>query len=87
MAHRHCCVTGCKNGHYRIKKWKEEICDIHLDYKGGGLCVCDPPFILYAFPSQKTQSERRKNLSLPYSAIDGAGARRAFCPPCPLCDP
>lgn len=51
MSKRHCNVVGCGNNGIKLNKWKERDCEIHGCKYGGGKCVCDPPFVLYTFPT------------------------------------
>jgi len=54
-----CAVVGCHNGTYKLERWKKEMCNIHRVNKGCGSCICDPPFILFPFPTQTKNSHAR----------------------------
>lgn len=41
---RHCAVTGCSNGDYALKKWKDIVCSVHNAKHGEKQCLCEPPF-------------------------------------------
>ena len=53
---RICAILGCRNGTYRLKKWKEKLCGEH----GCRHDSCSPPFVLYPFPTIKNYPDRRK---------------------------
>ena len=59
MSKRHCCVNNCTNGGYKINQWKKTFCYIHNINYGIGSCICDPPFTLHTFPSEKSDSYNR----------------------------
>lgn len=54
-----CAVFGCGNGTYGIQRWMKEFCTIHGINKGVGRCVCDPPFRLFTFPTERSDKEGR----------------------------
>ena len=54
-----CSVINCSNGTYHLKKWKKEECEIHE--KPHKDCVCEPPFHLFCFPSEKKNGGKRKD--------------------------
>ena len=59
----HCVVTGCSNGAYRLKKWKEELCNEH-DCKRKDLnCCC--PFKMYPFPTKKKNPGSKNHFFIP----------------------
>ncbi|XP_078606568.1 uncharacterized protein LOC144879202 [Branchiostoma floridae x Branchiostoma japonicum] len=58
MSKRQCCVFDCKNGGRKLNKWKEETCTIH-DRKHKS-CICDEPFRLHPFPTERKAPETRK---------------------------
>ncbi|KAK7933175.1 hypothetical protein WMY93_004071 [Mugilogobius chulae] len=55
----HCAVRDCPNGTRGLKKWKEEFCRMHECNKGTSRCVCDPPYVLIPFPTERKDPERR----------------------------
>ncbi|XP_062600307.1 uncharacterized protein LOC134261941 [Saccostrea cucullata] len=59
MPGRHCCVSGCSNGDNKLKKWKSELCEVHLCHFGTGRCICDPPFKLITFPTESKDKYTR----------------------------
>ena len=59
MVNGNCAIVGCKNSNYRLKKWRKLVCELH----NGNLheaCPCPRPFSLHRFPSEKMNSEQRK---------------------------
>ncbi|XP_057297916.1 uncharacterized protein LOC130628892 [Hydractinia symbiolongicarpus] len=54
----HCAVFNSANGAYKLKKWKEAVCEDHNVKKSE--CSCEPPFRLYPFPTTKKNPEKRK---------------------------
>ncbi|KAK7945775.1 hypothetical protein WMY93_001503 [Mugilogobius chulae] len=59
MPGSHCAVRDCPNGTRGLKKWKEEFCRMHECNKGTSRCVCDPPYVLIPFPTERKDPERR----------------------------
>ena len=59
MSKRHCCINNCTNGGYKINQWKKTFCFKHNINHGIGSCICDPPFTLFTFPSEKSDSYNR----------------------------
>lgn len=61
-----CAVQGCGNGEYGLKKWKMNDCLHQVGFKhGSGRCDCPPPFVLFTFPTeQKDQNRRHKWIQL-----------------------
>jgi hypothetical protein len=56
-----CAFTHCANSSYKIARWYKKECRKHrcrrTDRKR---CDCQPPFVLFPFPSAKDELERRK---------------------------
>ena len=59
MSTRYCCVVGCTNGGYGLKKWKTGFCSIHQWNFGSGRCICEPPFSLIPFPTEAKDKHAR----------------------------
>lgn len=57
---RNCVVLGCTNSWYSLEKWMRNICEIHSVNYGTGCCVCDPPFKLIPFPTERKDPDARK---------------------------
>ncbi len=55
----HCAVFGCKNGSYRLYKWKSSSCQTHTGVLHES-CGCEPPFVLFPFPTELKDNERRQ---------------------------
>ncbi|XP_014678536.1 PREDICTED: uncharacterized protein LOC106818335 [Priapulus caudatus] len=55
-----CSIKDCGNGTYGLKKWKSELCSQHGCNFGTGQCICDPPFILIPFPTERKDPDARK---------------------------
>lgn len=66
----HCAVTGCSNGSYRLKKWKNE-------HKEAGL---QAPFTLHAFPTEKKAPERRKIWIQNINRLEPGSKTKLFTP-------
>lgn len=59
MANRLCCVKDCNNSAYHLVKWKQKHCDTHNCNFGTSRCICDPPFVLFPFPTERQDSKTR----------------------------
>ena len=47
---RGCCVYGCHNNAYKIKKWKTDLCNTHnIKHEA---CDCRSPYIMLTFPTK-----------------------------------
>ena len=55
---RNCAVVGCTNSNYRLKAWKETLCEIHVGCLHKA-CSCDQPLRLFKFPSKLRNHARR----------------------------
>jgi hypothetical protein len=47
-------ITGLRN-------WKADFCKLHNCNFGTSICVCNPPFILFPFPTEKKDQERTQS--------------------------
>ena len=59
MGPSNCAVINCTNNSKKLKKQLQEYCTIHH----GTIketCGCDPPYLLYCFPSVKLNNHRRQ---------------------------
>lgn len=52
MTKRVCCVHGCGNSGYHLKKWHLKFCEDHNCNFGTGRCTCKAPFQLLPFPNE-----------------------------------
>ena len=59
MVNGNCAAVGCKNSNYRLKAWKETLCEIHAGCQHKS-CSCEQPFRLFKFPSKLRNNERRR---------------------------
>ena len=59
MGPANCAVIGCTNSTYKLKKWLENICDIHHHVLQKN-CSCEPPYRLYTFPSNNRYKHQRE---------------------------
>ena len=76
----HCVVTGCSNGAYRLKKWKEELCNEH-DCKRKDLnCCCPAPFKMYPFPTKKKNPEARSSWIKLINRLEPGSKNQFFIP-------
>ena len=55
-----CAVVGCSNNTYHLRNWKADFCKLHNCNFGTRICICNPPFILFPFPTEKKDQERRQ---------------------------
>jgi hypothetical protein len=46
-------TTGCQNG-------KKELCTLHNVNFGVAHCICDPPFSLFTFPTERADADGRR---------------------------
>ena len=60
FGHRNCVVVGCPNSGKRLNKWAKQTCTLHACLNGTHTCDCEPPFKLFAFPTEKKDSEGRR---------------------------
>jgi len=59
MSKRNCCIKDCNSSGYHLKKWHENICEIHGCNMGLASCVCCPPFKLIPFPTKHNDPQER----------------------------
>lgn len=59
MPNVNCAVVSCFNNTKKIKKWKEQLCEVHENVKHEQ-CGCDRPFKMYCFPSIRYKEQRDK---------------------------
>jgi len=52
-----CAVVGSSNNTYHLRNWKADFCKLHNCNFGTSICVCNPPFILFPFPTEKKDQE------------------------------
>ena len=64
FGHRNCVVVGCPNSGKRLNKSAKQTCTVHACLNGTHTCDCEPPFKLFAFPTEKKDSEGRRRSSL-----------------------
>jgi hypothetical protein len=55
-----CAVLNCGNSTYHLQKWMGEWCPIHKCNFGTSRCVCDPPFKLFPFPTERKNPKGRQ---------------------------
>ena len=60
MPSAYCAVVGCTNGDVGIAKWKRELCTVHNINFGVAQCICDPPYRLFTFPTEKANYDGRQ---------------------------
>lgn len=53
VSRRSCAVLNCSNSWYKIEKWMTQICNVHHCNFGTASCVCEPPFKLLPFPTER----------------------------------
>jgi hypothetical protein len=61
-----CSVIGCSNSQYRLIIWKQQYCSLHKTFYGAtGICVCEPPFKLFPFPTSDMEEKTKwiKNIN------------------------
>ncbi|XP_065670897.1 uncharacterized protein LOC136089099 [Hydra vulgaris] len=56
----HCAVEDCKNGQYRLIKWRQEICKVHGTRREEENCNCTESFSLQSFPERIKNPEKIK---------------------------
>ena len=54
---RHCAVTECSNGDFRLNRWRKDCCKVHNCLNSNPPCSCEPPFQLFNFPPAKKHPE------------------------------
>ena len=57
FGHRHCAVLGCTNSRKKLNKLSKMLCSIHSCAKLS--CECSPAFILYPFPTESKDKDRK----------------------------
>ncbi|XP_076073592.1 uncharacterized protein LOC143045166 [Mytilus galloprovincialis] len=55
-----CAVLNCGNSTYHLQKWMGDWCPIHQCNYGTSRCVCDPPFKLFPFPTERKNPKGRQ---------------------------
>jgi len=63
MGPANCAVVGCYNSIAKLKKWQDSLCTTTEPTHEGMLhknCSCKPPFVLFMFPSEKRNGEKKK---------------------------
>ena len=55
-----CAFVHCRNGTYQLPIWKQTFCEVHKCCYGICSCICDPPFTLIPFPTERKNPEARK---------------------------
>ena len=60
MGPANCAVVGCYNRTKDLKKWKELYCEIHGFLIKGCVCVYNPSYGLFKFPSIWRNGEKRE---------------------------
>ena len=56
---RHCAVTGCSNGDFRLNRCRKDWCKVHNYLNSNPPCSCEPPCQLFNFPTAKKHPESR----------------------------
>ena len=51
MGPANCAVVGCYNSTKKLKKWRESNCEIHGVLIKDCVCVYNPPYRIFKFPS------------------------------------
>uniref|UniRef100_A0A8C6U0Y4 THAP-type domain-containing protein n=1 Tax=Neogobius melanostomus TaxID=47308 RepID=A0A8C6U0Y4_9GOBI len=59
MPGSYCSVRDCPHGARGLKKWMETFCPVHQCNKGTSWCICEPPYVLFPFPTERKDPERR----------------------------
>lgn len=59
VARRNCAMPGCINSWYYIEQWMKKTCIIHNTHFGTGCCICEPPFRLIPFPTERKDPDAR----------------------------
>ena len=61
FGYRNCVVVvGCPNSRKRLNKLAKQTCTVHECLNGTHNCDCKPPFHVFPFPTEKTDSEGRR---------------------------
>ncbi|XP_048578688.1 uncharacterized protein LOC125560667 [Nematostella vectensis] len=55
---RICAFERCSNSTYKLEKWRNSECSIHKSKQRS--CECNPPFVLFSFPSEKIDGNNRR---------------------------
>ena len=55
-----CAVVGCSNNTYHLRNWKADFRKLHNCKFGTRIYVCNPPFMLFPFPTENKDKERRQ---------------------------
>ena len=76
----HCVVTGCSNGAYRLRKWKEELCNEHDCKRKDVNCSCPAPFKMYPFPTEKKNPEARSSWIKLVNRLEAGSKNKFFIP-------
>lgn len=59
VARINCAMPGCINSWYYIEQWMKKTCIIHNTHFGTGCCICEPPFRLIPFPTERKDPDAR----------------------------
>ena len=60
MSTRCCAFNFCTNNATKITKWKKQFCEIQNIQYGLGSCICEPPFYLFPFPTERKDNYTRQ---------------------------
>lgn len=55
-----CAVLNCGNSTYHLQKWMGDWCPNHKCNFGTSRCVCEPPFKLFPFPTERKNPRGRQ---------------------------
>ena len=59
MSSANCAIVGCSSNTKKLKKWKESNCKIHKVLIKDCVCIYNPRYGLFKFPSILTNEKRR----------------------------
>ncbi|KAK3105808.1 hypothetical protein FSP39_006157 [Pinctada imbricata] len=60
MSTRCCAFNSCTNNSTKIIMWKKQFCEVHNITYGLGSCICEPPFYIYPFPTERKDNYSRQ---------------------------
>lgn len=59
FGHWSCAIVGCRNSGKKLNKWSSSMCKVHKCIHEKDGCDCEPPFQLFAFPTERKNNEAR----------------------------
>ena len=60
QGNRNCAAIGCSNSGKQLSGWLKSHCDKHNCSRDIFKCNCEPPFLLFPFPTEKKDASARK---------------------------